>query len=248
MIYLHGLGGSGSDYLNAESDLLWPWRLGTSYAAGLRAVFPTAPLVKQPWGETIGSWYQYLDITSNQVSDLNGLERTREALDEVIHEEVLRLEAGCVFLGGISQGCNFALDAYLRSPHNLGGFVGSVGFVPGDAWGFRGADEHLRKLQSRRKKAARPVWLQAAEEDSEVPFELVKSSLERIDHWPGFRLERLQALGHDIGQREATLLGDFLKAHAEDAFFEVDLPDDDLDDLELEVELDIGPSIPGINA
>jgi hypothetical protein len=29
-------------------------------------------------------------------------------------------------------------------------------------------------------------------------------------------LERLQALGHDIGQREATLLGDFLKAHAED--------------------------------
>lgn len=22
--------------------------------------------------------------------------------------------------------------------------VGSVGFVPGDAWGFRGADEHLR--------------------------------------------------------------------------------------------------------
>ena len=44
----------------------------------------------------------------------------------------------------------------------------------------------------------------------------VKSSLERIDHWLGFRLERLQALGHDIGQREATLLGDFLKAHAED--------------------------------
>ena len=32
----------------------------------------------------------------------------------------------------------------LSSPHNLGGFVGSVGFVPGDAWGFRGADEHLR--------------------------------------------------------------------------------------------------------
>ena len=34
----------------------------------------------------------------------------------------------------------------------------------------------------------------------------------------------------------------------QDAFFGVDLPDDDLDDLELEVELDIGPSITGINA
>jgi hypothetical protein len=30
------------------------------------------------------SRYQYLDITSNQVSDLNGLERTREALDEAM--------------------------------------------------------------------------------------------------------------------------------------------------------------------
>ena len=49
----------------------------------------------------------------------------------------------------------------------------------------------------------------------------VESSLERIEHWPGFRLERLQALGHDIGQREATLLGDFLKAHAEDRIFKL---------------------------
>lgn len=48
--------GSGVDYLQADSELLWPWRLGASYAPGLRAVFPSAPLLQQPWGETLGSW------------------------------------------------------------------------------------------------------------------------------------------------------------------------------------------------
>ncbi|CAK9060179.1 unnamed protein product, partial [Durusdinium trenchii] len=96
--------------------------------------------------------------------------------------------------------------------------------------------------------AARPVWLQAAEEDTEVPYKLVQQSLERAHHWPGFTLRTLQGLGHDIGQHEATLLNDFLKAHAQDAYFEVDMNDafDEWDDLELDI--DVGPSIPGINA
>eukprot|EP00913_Durusdinium_trenchii_P035590 g33306.t1 len=71
------------------------------------------------------------------------LAAVQEALDEVIRQEIERLEApGCVFLGGVSQGCNVALDAYLR--HDLGGFAGSVGFLPGDSWGFEGADRRLR--------------------------------------------------------------------------------------------------------
>lgn len=34
----------------------------------------------------------------------------------------------------------------------------------------------------------------------------------------------------------------------QDAYFEVDMPADEWDDFDLEVELDIGPSIPGMNA
>ncbi len=32
--------GSGVDYLQADSELLWPWRLGASYAPGLRHLTP----------------------------------------------------------------------------------------------------------------------------------------------------------------------------------------------------------------
>ncbi|CAK9086661.1 Acyl-protein thioesterase 1, partial [Durusdinium trenchii] len=144
LIYLHGLGGCGADYLHADSELCWPWRLGPSYAPGLRAVFPSAPLQQQPWGETLPSWYQYQGIASNELAMPEQLAAVQEALDEVIRQEIERLEApGCVFLGGVSQGCNVALDAYLR--HDLGGFAGSVGFLPGDSWGFEGADRRLRR-------------------------------------------------------------------------------------------------------
>ncbi|CAK9058961.1 unnamed protein product [Durusdinium trenchii] len=110
LIYLHGLGGCGADYLHADSELCWPWRLGPSYAPGLRAVFPSAPLQQQPWGETLPSWYQYQGIASNELAMPEQLAAVQEALDEVIRQEIERLEApGCVFLGGVSQGCNVAL-------------------------------------------------------------------------------------------------------------------------------------------
>ncbi|CAJ1412779.1 unnamed protein product, partial [Effrenium voratum] len=174
LIYLHGLGGCGGSYLSAESEDPWPWRLGDSYAPGLRVALPSAPLMDQPWGERLGSWYVYGAATSNQVASPEALAQVRDALDEVVRREVQRMgQAGRVFLGGISQGCNTALDAYLRLAPRfaLGGFVGSVGFVPSDARGFPGADRRLRSLL-RHEQAARPVWLQYASEDMDVPRQL----------------------------------------------------------------------------
>ena len=53
-------------------------------------------------------------------------------------------------------------------------------------------------------------------------------------------------VGHDIGQHEASILTEFLQQHAGDAYFEVEGLD--WDDYDLEIELDVGPPIPGMNA
>ena len=75
------------------------------------------------------------------------MEETRVRLEEMVREEVSVLGGEKVFLGGLSQGCTAALDVYLRlAPLNLGGFVGSVGFLPSDAMGFKGADEAMERL------------------------------------------------------------------------------------------------------
>ena len=91
----------------------------------------------------------------------------------------------------------------------------------------------------------------------------VQSSLSRARAWHGLQLKevegaarqgwdlkfkrsygRLPGVGHDIGHFEASILNDFLRQHASEAYFEVEgLQWDDLD-----FQLDVGPQIPGINA
>eukprot|EP00929_Paragymnodinium_shiwhaense_P034007 TRINITY_DN18557_c0_g1_i1.p1 TRINITY_DN18557_c0_g1~~TRINITY_DN18557_c0_g1_i1.p1 ORF type:complete len:229 (-),score=23.94 TRINITY_DN18557_c0_g1_i1:33-719(-) len=59
LIYLHGFRGDGMGYLDTENELSFPWRLGEDYAPGLRAVLPSAPELRQPWGEVEPAWYVY---------------------------------------------------------------------------------------------------------------------------------------------------------------------------------------------
>ena len=56
----------------------------------------------------------------------------------------------------------------------------------------------------------------------------------------------LPGVGHDIGQYEASILNEFLRQHASDAYFEVEGLE--WDELDFQLELDVGPPIPGINA
>jgi len=261
IIYLHGFTGNGQDYLCSDSDLRVPWRLGESYAPGLRAVLPCAPALRQPWGEEIPSWYIYATCDSNSVGNSSALEAMREQLDGLVRSEIERLSGAAerLFLGGCSQGCTMALDTYLRHAADLrlGGFVGSVGFLPSDAEGFARADEALAALLRDVEQAQRPLWLQCAPEDAEeVPWTLVESSLKKVrKNLPGLAVRKLEDVGHDIGEHEATFINDFLNTYASDCYFEDEsniLAEEDewdeWDDLDIDIELDVGPSIPGINA
>ncbi|CAL1130369.1 unnamed protein product [Cladocopium goreaui] len=91
----------------------------------------------------------YERADSNRVGDPSSLEQTRQRLEKILREEVALLggRSELVFLGGLSQGCTAALDIYLQlaSKLRLGGFVGSVGFLPRDAMGF-GNDERIEAL------------------------------------------------------------------------------------------------------
>lgn len=96
------------------------------------------------------------------------------------------------------------------------------------------------------RQVLQPVWLQSAPGDTdEVPYDLVQSSLLRArSGWAGLQLQNIEGVGHDIGQFEASILNEFLRQHASDAYFEVE----GLDWDEFEIEIDVGPPIPGINA
>ncbi|CAE7214186.1 unnamed protein product [Symbiodinium natans] len=173
---------------------------------------------------SVGTYKRYASADSNEVGDAALLAEQRRRLAKLLEEEVDRLggRGERVFLGGLSQGCTAALDIYLQEACRLrlGGFVGSVGFLPSDEMGFPGADEALDALLADKDQAARPVVLQSAEDDEWVPWEeLVKPSLERIfGRWPGFKLRSVRGRGHVVEQWEGDLLNEFMKEHAVEAY------------------------------
>lgn len=225
LIYLHGFCGCGLDYLDEECTDRLPWRLGRDYAPGLRVLLPTAPRLRQPWGEELNAWYGYAGSRRNSVGNKDSLDATRRRLTELVHREVARLGGAArrVFIGGLSQGCTIALDLYFREAAKLGlgGFVGSVGFLPKDGFGFFGADEALEALAAHPEQAHRPVYLQCATDDrEEVPWKLVKMSLQDVDKkLPGLTIRKVRGRGHQIDCWEAKFLNQFLRRHARDAYF-----------------------------
>jgi len=115
-----------------------------------------------------------------------------------------------------------ALDVYLRlaSELELGGFVGSIGFVPTDSKGFPGSNRALRNLLADKEQAVRPLWLQCAMDDFEaVPWRsVVEPSLRYASRLPGLRLRQVAGRGHGIEDWEAHIVNDMLRAYAPFAY------------------------------
>lgn len=232
LIYLHGYSRSAEEYMpNGQLSFCMPWVPGGDRARGLRAVLPRASVQKQPWGEAENSWYQYAKPNRNDVGNASSLTETRRRLRRVIEGEIRRLglaghgrdASRRVFLGGGSQGCVTALDAYLRygTRFRLGGFVGSVGFMPSDDYGFDGATRALQELLRDEEQASRPVWLQCATDDHVyVPWKgLVKPSLRRASgQLPGLRVREVFGRGHGVEEWESHIVNDFIRAYASDAY------------------------------
>lgn len=228
LVYLHAFGRCGKEYMPPLLDHLspgfpCPWVPEGDLAPGLRVVLPTAQKLQLPWGPLETSWHAYVAADSNRVGDPDSLAETRARLAKILEEEVDRLngDASLVFIGGLSQGCTTALDTYLREAPRLGlgGFVGSVGFLPSDEDGFEGSDAALDQLIACEAQALRPVWLQCALDDQWVPWALAKKSLQRAQgRLPGLALREVEGRGHIIDDWEGHWLNDFMREHVASAY------------------------------
>jgi len=227
LIYLHAFGCCGKMYVQPllqkmSAGLSLPWAGNGCIDPALRVVLPTARLLQLPWGPVEPSWYGYASAESNSVGDASSVLATRKRLAGILRSEIARLggRADCVFLGGLSQGCTAALDAYLLegAALGLGGFVGSVGFWPSDAQGFPGADEATRRLIADTDQGGRPIWLQSALDDEWVSWvDVVQPSLRVVRGnagLPQLRIKTVAGQKHDIGQLEGDWLHEFWSTFA----------------------------------
>ena len=113
VIWLHGLGADGNDFVPIVGQLALP-------ELGIRFIFPHAPLmpVSINGGFVMRAWYDILsaDLAPKQ-EDEQGMRESERAIRRLLDREVARgIPASRIVLAGFSQGGAIALQTGLRYP------------------------------------------------------------------------------------------------------------------------------------
>jgi phospholipase/carboxylesterase len=128
VIWLHGLGADGNDFVPIVPEL------GLPRALAVRFVFPHAPVraVTINNGMRMRAWYDIAAADLSNRADLGGVRQSAKALDALIERERARgIAAERIVLAGFSQGGAIALYAGVRYEHRLGGIMALSTYLVG---------------------------------------------------------------------------------------------------------------------
>jgi phospholipase/carboxylesterase len=127
VIWLHGLGADGHDFVPIVPELELPGSLS------VRFVFPHAPVraVTINNGMRMRAWYDILALSDAARQDEAGIRESAATLDDYIGRERERgIAARCIVVAGFSQGGAVALHSALRYPERLGGVMALSTYLP----------------------------------------------------------------------------------------------------------------------
>jgi phospholipase/carboxylesterase len=120
IIWMHGLGADGHDFVDIVPELGLPPR------AGVRFVFPHAPMrpVTINGGYVMRAWYDIRDDGGVRREDPAGVRASQKAIEALIEREKERgVSSAAIVLAGFSQGGAMALHTGLRYGERLAGIM-----------------------------------------------------------------------------------------------------------------------------
>ena len=126
VIWLHGLGADGNDFVPVVQQMKLP-------PLGIRFVFPHAPMrpVTINGGFVMRAWY---DIAYQELAfkeDERGLRESQKFIEELIAREEKRgIPSSRTVLAGFSQGGVMALQTGLRQAKRLAGLMALSAYLP----------------------------------------------------------------------------------------------------------------------
>ncbi len=127
IIWMHGLGADGNDFVPMVKEL------DLSGLPGIRFIFPHAPTmpVTINGGYVMRAWYDIKETDLGRSEDEAGLRASQLQVEAFIAREQARgIPAGRIILAGFSQGCAMTLQTGLRQKEKLAGLMCLSGYVP----------------------------------------------------------------------------------------------------------------------
>jgi phospholipase/carboxylesterase len=199
VIWLHGLGADGNDFVPIVREL------DLAGLPGIRFIFPhanTMPVTINN-GYVMRSWYDITGLELGRREDENGLRASQKAIEAFIEREKARgIPASRIVLAGFSQGCAMTIQTGLRHPEALAGMICLSGYVPLSA-----------KLAMERSQESlkTPIFMAHGRHDNVVPFNRAEMSRDLLVSL-GYRVEWHEyTMQHSVCLEEVQAVSAFFK-------------------------------------
>ena len=168
VIWLHGLGADGNDFVPLVNEL------DLSGLPGIRFVFPHAKTmpVTINGGYVMRAWYDISNADLSRREDEGGLRASQRDVEALIAREKARgIPASRIILAGFSQGCAMTLQTCMRHPEKLAGMLCLSGYLP---------LANVAAAERSEESLATPVFMAHGRQDGVVPFARAQTSHEAL--------------------------------------------------------------------
>jgi phospholipase/carboxylesterase len=168
VIWMHGLGADGYDFVDVPPVLRLPEGLA------VRFVFPHAPMqpVTINGGMVMRAWYDIRPDAGARREDEQGLRQSQRHVEALIAREKARgLPAARIVLAGFSQGGAMALQTGLRHPERLAGLMALSCYLP--------LADRVAAEASAANRAV-PIFLAHGTHDPLIPLTRARRALESL--------------------------------------------------------------------
>jgi phospholipase/carboxylesterase len=200
VIWMHGLGADGSDFVPIVPEL------GLGDAPGVRFVFPHAPMIPVTCnnGYVMRAWYDIVFFNNiNRHADEVGIRQNRDAIRALIEREKQRgVPAEHIVIAGFSQGGAMAYTVALTHPERLAGVIALSTYIPAPA---------ILDGESTTANSQLPIFAAHGVQDPVVPLALGEAAAQRVKAaghsvaWHTYRMP------HSVCLEEIVAIGAWLK-------------------------------------
>ena len=195
VIWLHGLGADGNDFVPVVEMLNLP---------NVRFILPHAPYrkVKRNNGYEMRAWYDIDGLTPSSREDAIGIAESQATIEALIAKEISRgIPANRIVLAGFSQGGAIALHTALRYSQTLAGVLALSTYLP------------LRTLLALQKTTANqqtPIFMAHGIDDEVITLATCKVSLDILQAQSYAVDWREYAMAHSVCMAEIADIKQFI--------------------------------------
>jgi len=199
VIWLHGLGADGNDFIPIVREL------ELTEAPEIRFVFPHAPMrpVTINSGLLMRAWYDIGGQDFSRGEDATGIQSSQREIENLIARERERgIPSSRIILAGFSQGGAIALQSALRHPQKLAGVIALSTYLP---------LARTIAAEAHPANAHTPIFMAHGLQDGVIPFAFAAASRDFLLKL-GYRVKwREYPMLHSVCLEEIADISGFLR-------------------------------------